>query len=210
VQLYGKGARSIVVPNVFDRSREPWAIRAFGADSADQLLFRQRIGEFNAALAGALQNIDQAKPDLRLYTLNMQSKVDDFHTNTASYGFTKTFPGATEDPSLADKSFTGPGKDYLYWDRQHATSKAHEFMAAWNLEAITNSVLEKLTISTAANAYTLRMNKLQICRDYTLQHSSDLTSWQDVHTFTASAGTNEWVVPVSEMSPAFFRLKWLH
>ena len=40
-------------------------------------------------------------------------------------------------------------------------------MAAWNLEAITNSVLERLTISKAANAFTLRINKLQICRDYT-------------------------------------------
>ena len=168
----------------------------FGADSANQLLFRQRITEFNAALAVALDNIDQAKPDLRLYTLNMQSKVDDLHANAASYGFTKTFPGAIEDPSLADKSFTGPGKDYLYWDQQHATSKAHEFMAAWNLEAITNSVLERLTLSTAADAFSLRMSKLLIGRDYTLQRSSDLTSWQDVHTFTASAGTNEWVVPV--------------
>jgi len=209
VRLYGKGARSIAVPNSFDRSREPWFITLFGSNSANQLLFRQRISEFNAALAGALENIDRARPDLRLYTLNMQSKWDELHTNATTYGFTKTFPSALDDPSLTDKSFTGPGRNYLYWDDHHATSKGHEFMAAWNLEAITNSVLERLTISTAGNAFTLRMNKLQICRDYTLQRSSDLTSWQDVHAFTASAGTNEWVVPVSEMSPAFFRLKWI-
>ena len=144
VQLYGKGARSIVVPNVFDRSREPWAITLFGSNSANQLLFRQRISEFNAALAGALKNIDQAKPDLRLYALNMQSRVDDLDTNAASYGFTKTFPDAIDDPALIDKSFTGPGQDYLYWDDHHTTSKAHKFIAAWNLEAITNSVLERL------------------------------------------------------------------
>ena len=35
-------------------------------------------------------------------------------------------------------------------------------MAAWNLEAITSSVLERLTISTAANAFSLRMSKLQL------------------------------------------------
>ena len=69
-------------------------------------------------------------------------------------------------------------------------------------------MLERLTLSTAANASTLKVNKLQICRDYTLQRSLDLTSWQDVHSFTASAGTNEWVIPTSEISPAFFRLKW--
>jgi hypothetical protein len=217
VRLYGKGARSIVVPNVFDRSRDPWFVRDFGANSTDQLMFRKRITAFNAALAMAIENIEQAKPDLRLYKLNTQAKVDDFHTNAASYGFTKTFPGAVEtftgaiaDPSLADQSFTGPGQDYLFWDQQHLTSKGHQFIAAWNLEAITNSVLERLSISTATNAFSLRMSKLLIRREYTLQRSPDWTAWQDVHTFTASAGTNEWVVPLSEMSPAFYRLKWTH
>ncbi|MCI0541823.1 MAG: S8 family serine peptidase, partial [Verrucomicrobiales bacterium] len=215
VRLYGKGARSIVVPNAFDRSRDPWFVRDFGANSADQLACRRRVTEFNAAFAVALDNIDQARPDLRLHRLNMQSKMDDLHANAARYGFTKTFPGAVEtrtgeivDPSLTDASFTGPGQDYLFWDQQHLTSKAHTFIAAWNLETITDSVLERLNISTAANAFTLRMSKLLIRRNYTLQRSSDLTAWQDVHTFTANAGTNEWVVPVSEMSPAFFRLKW--
>lgn len=209
VRLYDKGARSVVVPNVFDRSREPWAITSFGPNSTNQLLFRQRITQFNAALAVALDNIDQARPDLRLYTLDMQFKIDDLHANAASYGFTKTFPGAIDDPLLVDKSFAGPGKDYLYWDQQHVTSKAHEFVAAWILDAITNSGLERLAFSNAANAVSLRMSKLMISRDYTLQRSSDLTSWQDVHTFEASAGTNEWMVPVSEVSPAFFRLRWM-
>ncbi|MFO1499683.1 MAG: SGNH/GDSL hydrolase family protein, partial [Verrucomicrobiota bacterium] len=215
VRLYGKGARSIVAPNAFDRSRDPWFVRDFGTGSVDQLACSRRITEFNAAWAVALENIDQAKPDLRLYRLNARAKLDDFHTNAASYGFTKTFPGAVEtrtgeivDPSLTDASFTGPGKDYLFWDQQHLTSKAHQFIAAWNLEAITSSVLERLTVSTSANTFSLRMSKLLIHRDYALQRSSDLTSWQDIHTFTASAGTNGWVVPVSEMSPAFFRLKW--
>ncbi len=209
VRLYGKGARSILVPNVFDRTRNPWWITEIVSHDANELLFRQRIYAFNAALAVALDNIDQAKPDLRLYTLNMQSKLDELQTNATAYGFTKTFPGALDDPSLMDKSFTGPGKNYLYWDFLHTTSKAHEFIAAWNLEAITNSVLERLTVSTAAETFSLAMSKLQIRREYTLQRSSDLTSWQDVHTFKASAGTNDWVVPVSEMSPAFFRLKWI-
>lgn len=208
VRLYDKGARNIVVPNVFDRSREPWFIRDFGANSTNQLLFRQRITAFNVALALAIENIGQAKPDLRLYTLNMQSKLDELITNAVAYGFTKTFPGAIDDPSLTNKSYTGPGQDYLFWDQNHATSKAHEFLTAWNLEAVTNSILERLTSSIATNGFTLRLSKLLIRRDYTLQRSSDLISWQDVHTFAASAGTNEWIVPESEIPPAFFRLRW--
>lgn len=215
VRLYAKGARSIIAPNAFDRSRDPWFVRDFGAGTVDQLACRRRVTEFNAAWALALESIDRSKPDLRLYKLDARAKMDDFHTNAASYGFTKTFPGAVEtrtgeivDPSLTDGSLTGPGKDYLFWDQQHLTSKAHQFIAAWTLEAITNSVLERLTLSMAANAFTMGMSKLLIGRNYTLQRSSDLTAWQDVHAFTASAGTNEWLVPVSEMSPAFFRLEW--
>jgi len=210
VRLYDKGARSIVVPNVFDRSREPWFIRDFGANTANQTLCRQRITDFNTALAAALEKIDRAKPDLRLYTLNMQSKLDDLITNAPSYGFTKTYPGAIDDPSLANKSFTGPGQDYLFWDQNHATSKAHEFITAWNLEAITNSVLERLAIPSGPDALSLRMSKLRIGRGYSVQRSSDLNSWQDVHMFTAIAGTNEWVVRLNGMSSAFFRLKWMH
>ncbi len=95
-RLYAKGARSIVVPNVPDKSREPWAVAAFGSNSMNQLLLRQRIAEFNAALTGTLEKVDHARPDLRLYILNMQSKLDDLVTNFVTYGFTKTYPAAVE------------------------------------------------------------------------------------------------------------------
>lgn len=65
-----------------------------------------------------------------------------------------------------------------------------------------------LTLSMAADAFTVRMSKLLIGRDYILQRSSDLTSWQDAYAFTASAGTKEWVAPPSNMPRAFVRLKW--
>ena len=48
----------------------------------------------------------------------------------------------------------------------------------------------------------IQMNHLQIGRDYTLQKSGDLTNWQEVASFTASAGTwlntggNSNIVPV--------------
>jgi len=45
------------------------------------------------------------------------------------------------------------------------------------------------------------MNHLLIGRDYTLQTSSDLTSWNDVQTFTASAGTNQVTQSLSAERP---------
>jgi hypothetical protein len=52
------------------------------------------------------------------------------------------------------------------------------------------------------------MNHLQIGRDYTLQASSDLSQWQDVEIFTASAGTNQWTTASGGAAATFYRLKW--
>ncbi len=81
-------------------------------------------------------------------------------------------------------------------------------MAAWNLEAVTNSILEKLEAKIAGGSPTIQMNRLQIGRDYTLQKSDDLKSWQEVTSFTASAGTNLWLNAAGSDSIAYFRLKW--
>jgi phospholipase/lecithinase/hemolysin len=209
VRLYAKGVRSIVVPNVFDRSREPWFIRDFGDNSASQALCRRRINEFNLALAAALEAIDRTRADLRLHTFDFKSNLDELMTNAAAYGFTKTFPGAADDPALSNKTFSGPGADYLFWDQNHATSKAHTFLAAWNLEALEAAVLERITISPPGQgALMLQMQKLQFGRDYTVQRSVDLGQWQDAHQFRASTGTNSLPLSAASDGPTFFRLKW--
>ena len=51
-------------------------------------------------------------------------------TFSALYGFTVTTNGALEDPHLADKSFNGPGADYVFWDDVHPTTKFHALMSA--------------------------------------------------------------------------------
>jgi hypothetical protein len=46
-------------------------------------------------------------------------------------GFTHATVGALNDPSLSDKSFSGPGANYVFWDSQHPTAKAHAVVAQW-------------------------------------------------------------------------------
>ncbi len=81
-------------------------------------------------------------------------------------------------------------------------------MAAWNLEVLTNSILEKLEVKMASGSSNIQMSRLQIGRDYTLQKSVDLRSWQEVTSFTASAGTNLWLNAEGNEPTAYFRLKW--
>jgi phospholipase/lecithinase/hemolysin len=148
-------------------------------------------------------------PDLRLLLVSVYSKLKDVYADPLQYGFTRTSIAALDDPLLIDKSFAGPGADYLFWDASHPTSKTHKLIARWHSDALTNAVLETVESSLSAGSLNLQMSHLLIGRDYTLQTSIDLTNWNDVQTFTASAGTNQ----VSQAlaigtSSVFYRLQW--
>ncbi len=206
--LYAKGARSIVVQNNSDLSRYPFLIGEFGTSQMRVTKLRERTTRYNLALAAVLDAISDAKPDMRLMKVDIQARLDELLTNAAAYGFAKTFPAALDDASLRDKGFTGPGKDYVFWDSLHATSKTQSFIAAWILQAVTNAVLEKLEVSIVGNSLNLYMSKLQIGRNYTLQSSGDLRHWQDLQMFTAAAGTNQWSTTPIGSDPNFYRVAW--
>jgi hypothetical protein len=50
------------------------------------------------------------------------------------------------------------------------------------------------------------MDHVQIGRDYTLQTSLDLITWQKVQSFTPYAGTNQWTETSPKENAAFYRL----
>src|SRR5262249_6722655 len=144
--------------------------------------------QFSIAMAG----YTEARPDLRLLFFDGASKWNEILNDPIRFGFTNTTVSALNDPNLVDKSFTGPGALYLYWDDAHATTKAHSLMAEWNLDVLTNTILETLEATIANGSPAIQMNHLQIGRDYTVQTSADLITWTDLYTFTASAGKNQW------------------
>jgi len=209
-RLYLKGARAIVIQTLDDFSKEPDALRAFGTNSAALAKLSEYITRCNAGIIGTMNTFGLTKPDLRILTLDILPKFNDVLSNPVQYGFTKTDIDALADTSLTDKSFTGPGADYAFWDGGHVTSKFNELFASWHLELLTNSILETLQLTAIGGTPNIQMNHLLIGRDYTLQRSTDLSSWNDVESFTATAGTNRWSLPEDSHSGSFFRLKWSH
>jgi phospholipase/lecithinase/hemolysin len=207
-RLYTKGARTIVIQTQIDFSRFPASLQSFGANIVGLSKFSGYISLFNAGFGDAMTAYTQRKPDLRLLFVDMFSKLNDVLAHPSQYGFTKTDIDALGDPSLTDKSFTGPGADYVYWESVHPTSKFHELTAGWHLETLTNSVLEELAVTIAGGSPNIQMNHLQIGREYTLEKSLDLTNWGDVTTFTASAGTNIWQTALGNGPNVYIRLKW--
>jgi len=209
-QLYSKGARTILIESQFTGG--PGEITP---DELTNFVFLAHSGTnddvpiFNGRVLQAVNTYAQTRADLRIVWLDMYPKLGDVEANPSKYGFTTSTIDALSDTSFADKSFTGPGADYVFWDPLHPTSRVHQLIALWHLEALTNAVSERLEANLANSSATVAMNHLLIGRDYTLQTSSDLKRWNDVQTFTASAGTNQ-VSQALETGTrsTFYRLRW--
>lgn len=206
--LYAKGARSIVIQNCLDLSLAPGVVSDVGANADRLAQLKERTARFNSDLAATLENLQRSKPDLRLFIADIFRHENEVYANPALYGFTSVSADAID--NLLDKSFNGPGKDYMFWDRLHGTSKFHELVAAWTLESLTNTVLENLKVTPSAilPQLELQMSHLQIGRQYTLQSSTDLNRWQDEVNFVPTSGTNRWTASLQRAPAGFYRLLW--
>jgi phospholipase/lecithinase/hemolysin len=206
--LYAKGARAIVFETLDDFSEEPGALAAFGTDTVGLAKLSEHIKRFNASFIQAMEAYQQTKPDLRILSVDILPRLNDVLVNPGQYGLTKTRIDVLDDSALGNKSFTGPGADYVFWDSGHVTSKVNKLFADWHLDVLTNSVLESLELGALVGSPVIQMNHLQIGRDYTLQRSVGLNTWTDVEPFTATAGTNQWAIATNGATAEFFRLKW--
>ena len=207
-RLYSKGAREIIVESQFGEGEAPLTAGWYGTNTALFSRYHQTDARLNAGFMDAMNALSKSKPDLRLVFVDMFSKFDDVLADPIRYGFTKSNIDALDDPSLTNKAFTGPGADYVWWNPVHATTKFHELLTGWHLEAMTNSVPETTEAKIVGGSLSVQMNHLLIGRDYTLQGSPDLTHWNDIQSFTATAGTNQWTGGPGAASAGFYRLKW--
>jgi outer membrane lipase/esterase len=121
-QLYLKGARQIVVPSLWDLSKSPESIRDFGTNTAGLSRLSEYIARCNAGLSDMMKVYSQTRPDLRIVSVDIFSNLNEVLENPAQYGFTKTTVEAINDPALGNKSFAGPGANYVFWDPLHGTS----------------------------------------------------------------------------------------
>jgi phospholipase/lecithinase/hemolysin len=213
-RLYTKGARSILIPLDYymmlggPMGVEPLFLSDFGTNRALDLKLIEYYARFNAALIDAMNTYSQSRPDVRIFYVDNGSHIGNVLSDLNAYGFTVATIDAIHDPALTDKSFTGPGADYVFWIGGHPTSKLHRLIMEWALEALTNSVLEKLEMTVVDGLPSIQMNHLQIGRDYTLQKSDDLRAWSDVLSFTADAGTNQWTAATGAAVASYYRMKW--
>jgi len=178
--LFADGAREIMVANLPDLGKTP---ALSGAPGGYPGYINSKVALFNTMLAAALTNVVQRSPGLRIYPLDANSFLNRTLSSPATYGFTDTTNGALEDPKLADKSFTGPGADYVFWDSIHPTTKMHALIAALAFEGVG----VQLNIARDGSSFSLMVSNLNPGLAYTIQSSPNLISWSDYQAITASS-----------------------
>jgi thermolabile hemolysin len=181
--LYTNGARNIIVGNLANLAQTPIFIQD-DIDGYSNVVVTN-VDLFNEAFYTAATNEMQHYSGLRLYLMDNYAGLSNILSAPAAYGFTVTMKGALEDTTLADKSFNGPGADYVFWDSLHPTTKLDALTGA----AAFDAVAVQLDISRSGTNFTLVASNLYPTMPYTIQASTNLTSWSNYMAFTA-ASTN--------------------
>jgi thermolabile hemolysin len=184
--LYADGAREILVLNLFNIGDAPF----FSSTPAGYHVYvNSKVAAFNTQFASAISNLMQQAPGLRIYVADNNRMSSNIISAPASYGFTVSTVGALQDASLPDKSFTGPGANYVFWDPIHPTTKGHAAIAALAYRCVG----VQLSVATNGANLNLMANNLYPGLSYTIQSSANLNTWSNYQTFTATT-TNAAVV----------------
>jgi len=204
--LYGKGARALVVPNLPDIGKTP-RLRNGYSPAYQEYITTQSI-QFNSRLASTMNAIRQAKPALQLFDLDVFGKMSFIITNLATYGFTVATNDALDDPALTDKSFTGPGSNYVFWDSIHPTTKSHSLVANWFFETLAATQQVAITLSGPPGTFNLTLHNLETARTYTVQRSTGLPAWSDAATFKATNGSQIFPQALTADPEILFRVRY--
>jgi phospholipase/lecithinase/hemolysin len=164
--LYGKGMRTIILPNSANVAKAPF----FGIDQDDVNFVRARAIQFNVALQALIANLKSAHPDLVIYQPDVFTLFESVLANPTTYGITKTNIDAIED--LGNPSFTGPGASYLFWDDQHPTAKFQMLLADLSQQLISPAKVTSATFSSTTGQ--IQVANIPLGRDGIVQTSTNL------------------------------------
>jgi phospholipase/lecithinase/hemolysin len=199
--LYTNGAREILVATLSNVGQIPF----FSAYSANYRVYvGSKVAAFNSQLASAMTNAMQHSAGLRIYLADFNQETGNILSAPAAYGFTVSTIGALQDPALTDKSFTGPGANYVFWDSVHPTTRGHALLAA----VAFNCVGVQLNVARNGANFNLAVNNLYPGLPYTIQSSVDLAIWSNYQTFTAMSTNAVTVLTNGPGARLFYRMRY--
>jgi phospholipase/lecithinase/hemolysin len=120
--LYEKGGRGFLFFAIPDLRKLPKMARA---SAGYRGFVAAKTIRFNSTLAAKVNVLLSEKPGMTAHMVDVFGLLNHFIYEPSAEGFTVTTMGALNDPALADKSFSGAGANYLFWDDRHFTTKMH-------------------------------------------------------------------------------------
>jgi hypothetical protein len=211
--------RTVLIPNAVDISLVPFfthtlealgigAVAPYGIPSLATI--HTNVIQYNATLATAIGQMRAQYPDLKIYAPDFFTQFNFFLSHPEIYGITKTSIDALEDQTLADKSFNGPGADYVFWDYLHPTTKVHQYMATVAQQAMSSLMISQFSMQ--GSTYRLDLAYLPIGRTGTVENKSNLgpgTTWTPCASILVTNTTQTVFVSTNGLgSRCFFRLNF--
>jgi phospholipase/lecithinase/hemolysin len=205
--LYAKGARTIILPNAVDITKIP---NYAGVSAAQKTFIRQRVIEFNAGFSNLLNQVRTGYPGVTIYSPDVFTLLDKVIATSASYGLTNAlFSGQSidveEDPALADKSFTGPGAIYIFWDPWHPTAKLQMWIADLAQQLLSQPRIGQITALSGTNR--LDLVNVPVGRNGVAEGTTNFLNWVAAGTVTSTNTSQPLFIPTSGPSQ-FYRLRF--
>jgi phospholipase/lecithinase/hemolysin len=118
--LYADGARNFLVPNIFDLSLTPEALRRSPAEQAGLYALSLGFANGQAVMLDSLEGL----PGINILRFDAFSFYQQVFANPAAYGFTNV-----TDACLTAGGLCAAPSSYLSWDGYYLTTAAHQVLA---------------------------------------------------------------------------------
>ena len=207
--LYSKGARTLVMPTAVDVTQVPYYV---GLPAVDKAFLRLRVIDFNVGFSNTLAQARASFPGLAIHMPNLFVLFDNVLARPADYGLVNALENgrsidALSDFSLTDKSLTGPGASYIFWDYLDPTARAHAIIAD-----VTQQLLSPPRISSVElvnGSCELGLTNVPLGLDGFADGGSNLLEWAAAATIRSTNSTQTISTPASA-AIRFYRLRFPH
>jgi cholinesterase len=140
--LYAKGIRTLVMPNVVDIATIP----QFNTYASQTNLFHQVSTNYNAQFYVMLDSVKAQFPQLNIIVPDYFTLLNNLLSNPSEYGVTNTLGNGLSIDALDAENYgypaaniNGYGTNYIFWDPTDPTALVHTIMAGVAQQAITQN-----------------------------------------------------------------------
>ncbi len=204
--LYAKGVRALILPNAVDISKIP----AYNASSSFTNVMHNGCVDYNAKFSNTISQARVLCPNLKIYTPDFFTLLNNMLTNAAYYGLTNALSNkglsidAYDDPSISNLNTNGQGTNYIFWDKQDPTAKVHMWMGNLAQQLISPVRISKIKMDDDNQSYRLDMVNVPVGQNGQVLGRTNLLlgNWKTNATFASTNVTQS--VYVTNSGPQWF------